>query len=45
MKVCLKVPLSKNLHYAETSQLALIECQMSGLLMAQGIKTLKSLNF
>ena len=37
MKVCLKAPLSKNLHHAETSQLTLIECQMSGLHMTQGI--------
>ena len=37
MKVCLKAPLSKNLHHAETRQLTLIECQMSGLHMTQGI--------
>ena len=36
MKVCLKAPLNENLHHAETRQLPLIECQMSGLHMTQG---------
>ena len=37
MRVCLKVPPSKNLHRTEASQLTLIECQMSGLYITQGI--------
>ena len=37
MKVCLKAPLSKNLHHPETNQLTFIECQMSGLDMTQDI--------
>ena len=37
MKVCLKVPLSKNLHLAEVSQLTFIEYQMSSLHMTQDI--------
>ena len=41
MKVCLRAPLSKNPHHAEASQLAVTECQMSGLHMTQGITDLK----
>ena len=37
MRVCLKVPPSKNLHRTKASQLTLIECQMSGLYITQGI--------
>ena len=49
MEVCLKASLSKNLHYAEIRQVTLIEYQMSGRHMTQGIternlrKDLKSL--
>ena len=37
MKVCLKVPLSRDLHDAEASQLIFIKRQMTGLHMAQNL--------
>ena len=37
MKVCLKVPLSRDRHDAEASQLIFIKCQMTGLHMSQNL--------